>query len=54
MSDIPYLYSLDGTLQQAFILAAREPESDVAALLRNSIRAIVTYQAQNGDDYFSS
>ena len=49
MSNTPYTCSIDGTLQQAFVLAARQPDSDRAALLRDYVRAIVSYQVQSGE-----
>ena len=51
MSNTPYTFtfSIDGTLQQAFVLAARQPDSDAAALLRDYVRAIVSYQVQSGE-----
>ena len=49
MSNTPYTFSIDGTLQQAFVLAARQPDSDRAALLRDYVRAIVSYQVQSGE-----
>lgn len=49
MSNTPYTFSIDGTLQQAFVLAARHPDSDRAALLRDYVRAIVSYQVQSGE-----
>lgn len=47
----PYPFSLDGTLQQAFILSAREPDSDAAARLRQFISVIVTYQAVHENEH---